>query len=153
MEAKSLIQIISEEEFLPLVEEAGSQFFETFNSFASLPDKRRDANRKCYSNLIQQAELLESFLDEHGARQNKTWAFFTEYVASIRNLVIAGFFIKHLVDRYPFYNLRDSDEQKETFYENVQVMLDFLNESILNLYQECLRRRRKKQSELFQGIG
>lgn len=139
MEAKSLIQIISEEEFLPLVEEAGSQFFETFNSFASLPDKRRDANRKCYSNLIQQAEFLESFLDEHGARQNKTWAFFTEYVASIRNLVIAGFFIKHLADRYPFYNLRDSDEQKETFYKNVQVMLDFLNESILNLYQECLR--------------
>jgi len=139
LEPKSLTQIISEEEFLPLVEEAGSQFFKTFNSFASLSDKRRDANRKCYSNLIQQADLLESFLDEHGARQNKTWSFFTEYVASIRNLVIAGFYLKHLVDRYPFYNLRDSEEQKSKFFVDTQEASDFLNQSILNLYQECLR--------------
>ncbi|MCH6580870.1 MAG: hypothetical protein IH802_11000, partial [Nitrospinae bacterium] len=50
MEPKSLTQIISEEEFLPLVKEAGEQFFKTFNAFASLPDKKHDANRKCYSN-------------------------------------------------------------------------------------------------------
>ncbi len=139
MEPKSLIQIISEEEFLPLVEEAGGQFFRTFNSFVAIPDKKRDANRKCYSNLIQHAELLESFMDEHGARQNKTWSFFTEYVASIRNLVIAAFYIKHVIDRYPFYNLRDSDEQKEVFFTQALGALDFLNQSILNLYQECLR--------------
>lgn len=139
MEPKSLVQIISEEEFLPLVKEAGDQFFKTFNSFLSLSDKKRDANRKCYSNLIQQADLLESFMDEHGARQNKTWSFFTEYVASIRNLVIAAFYLKHLVDRYPFYNLRDSEDQKASFFKEAQTMLDFLNESIVNLYQECLR--------------
>jgi phosphotransferase system HPr (HPr) family protein len=148
LEPKSLIQIISEEEFLPLVEEAGNQFFETFNLFASLPNKRRDANRKCYSNLIQQAELLESFMDEHGARQNKTWSFFTEYVASIRNLVLAGFYLKHLVDRYPFYNLRDSDEQKETFFKEGQGLLAFLNESILNLYRECLRAGEKNNLKI-----
>jgi len=143
LEPKSLTQIISEEEFLPLVEEAGVQFFKTFNCFASLRDNRREANRKCFSNLIQQAELLESFMDEHGARQNKTWSFFTEYVASIRNLVKAGFFLKHLVDRYPFYNLRDSEKQKEKFSKDSQVALGFLNQSILNLYQECLRAGKK----------
>jgi len=115
------------------------QFFQTFNSFAALPDINRDSNRKFYSNLIQQAELLESFMDEYGARQNKTWTFFTEYVASIRNLVIAAFYIKHLVDRYPFYNLRDSKAQTESFYKGSQDALEFLNQSILNLYQECLR--------------
>lgn len=111
----------------------------TFNSFLALTDKRRDSNRKCYSNLIQQAELLESFLDEHGARQNKTWSFFTEYVASIRNLVIAGFYIRHLVDRYPFYYLRDSEEQTRAFFGKSQETLDFINQSIINLYQECLK--------------
>lgn len=151
MEPKSLIQIISEEEFLPLVEEAGAQFFRTFNAFASFPDKKRDANRKCYSNLVQQAELLESFMDEHGARQNKTWSFFTEYVASIRNLVIAAFFIKHVIDRYPFYNLRDSDEQKEQFFTEALGALDFLNQSILNLYQECLRAGKKNNLKLSGG--
>lgn len=139
MEPKSLIQIISEDEFLPLLEEAGKPFFMAFNSFSSLPDKRRDANRKCYSNLIQQADLLESFLDEHGARQNKTWAFFTEYVASIRNLVIAAFYIRHLVDRYPFYNLRDAEEKTRAFFKEAQETLDFLNQSIINLYEECQR--------------
>ena len=137
MEPKSLIQIISEDEFLPLVAEVASPFFMTFNSFTAL--SRREANRKCYSNLIQQAELLESFMDEHGARQNKTWSFFTEYVASIRNLVIAGFFIRHLVDRYPFYNLRDSEEQAGNFFDGAQETLDFLNQSIMNLYEESLR--------------
>ncbi len=147
MEPKSLTQIISEEEFLPLVKEAGEQFFKTFNAFASLPDKKHDATRKCYSNLIQQAELLESFMDEHGARQNKTWAFFTEYVASIRNLVIAAFYIRHLMDRYPFYNLRDSDEHKNRFFKETQAALEFLNPSILNLYEECLRAGKKNNLE------
>jgi len=132
------------------VKESGAQFFKTFNSFANLPDKKRDANRKCYSNLIQQAELLESFMDEHGARQNMTWAFFTEYVASIRNLVIAAFYVKHLVDRYPFYNLRDSDEQKEVFFKEAQDALDFLNRSILNLYEECLRAGEKNHLDFSQ---
>ncbi|NIR52077.1 hypothetical protein GWO43_26000, partial [candidate division KSB1 bacterium] len=139
MEPQSLIQIISEDEFLPLVGRVGEPFFKTFNAFASLPDQNRDANRKCYSNLIQQAELLESFLDEYGARQNKTWAFYTEYVASIRNLVIAAFYIKHLMDRYPFYNLRDSEAQIKSFFQESQQALEFLNRSILNLYQESLR--------------
>jgi phosphotransferase system HPr (HPr) family protein len=147
LEPKSLIQIISEEEFLPLVEEAGSQFFKTFNAFASLLDHKLDANRKCYSNLIQQAELLESFMDEHSARQNKTWSFFTEYVASIRNLVIATFYIRHLMDRYPFYNLRDSDEQKSLFFKEAQAVQEFLNRSILNLYEECLRAGKKNDLE------
>jgi phosphotransferase system HPr (HPr) family protein len=143
LEPKSLIQIISEEEFLPLVEEAGTLFFKTFNAFASLLDHKLDANRKCYSNLIQQAELLESFMDEHGARQNKTWSFFTEFVASIRNLVIATFYIRHLMDRYPFYNLRDSDEQKNRFFKDAQAVLEFLNQSILHLYEECLSAGKK----------
>jgi len=147
LEPKSLTQIISEEEFLPLVKEAGAQFFKIFNAFASLPDKKHDANRKCYSNLIQQAELLESFMDEHGARQNKTWAFFTEYVASIRNLVIAAFYVRHLMDRYPFYNLRDSDEHRIQFFKEAQDALEFLNPSILNLYEECIRAGNKNNLE------
>ena len=129
------------------MEVAGSQFFKAFNSFASLLDHKLDANRKCYSSLIQQAELLESFLDEHGARQNKTWSFFTEFVASIRNLVIATFYIRHLMDRYPFYNLRDSDEQKSRFFEDAQTVLEFLNQSILHLYEECLRAGKKNNLE------
>ncbi len=143
LEPKPLIQIISEEEFLILVQEASIGFFKAFNAFKEWPRHRGEITRKFYSNLIQEAELFESFLDEHGARENKTWARFTEYVASIRNLVKAGFFIRHLVDRYPFYHLRDSDEMKSRFFSDASEALAFIDRSVLNLYEECIDEARK----------
>ena len=91
MEPKSLRQIISEEEFLPIIEEPSAGFFKLFNLFVSLLEKEREITRNFYSNIMQEAEFLESFLDEHGARENKRWSFFVEYIASIRNLGIAAF--------------------------------------------------------------
>ncbi len=118
-------------------------FFKTFNAFRDLPQSDGGATRKCYSSLIQEAELLESFLDEHGARENKTWASFTEYVACIRNLVKAAFFCKHLVDRYPFYKLRDTEEVQNQFFKDSNVVLGFLNNSIQKLFLECIEEGKK----------
>ncbi len=151
MEPISLIQIISEEEFLILLQDSCGSFFKTFNAFQDLPQGDGGATRKCYSSLIQEAELLESFLDEHGARENKTWACFTEYVASIRNLVKAAFFCKHLVDRYPFYKLRDSKEMEDRFFNDSLVVLAFLNNSILKLFVECKEEGKKHQLAIPQG--
>ena len=82
---------------------------------------------------------MESFLDEYGARENKTWAHFTEYIASIRNLSIAAFYIRHLLDRYPFYNLNDSRVERENFYSESKKTLEFLNSSVLNLFMEVIK--------------
>jgi len=139
LEPQSLTRIVSEEEFLPLVQKSSVSFFKIFNAFSKLPNKNTDVTRKFYSNLIQEADLLESFMDEYGARQNQTWSFFTEYIACIRNLVKAAFYTKHILDRYPVYRLRDSEEIKQTFFKDGQEALSFLNRSILNLYEECLR--------------
>ncbi len=138
MEPKSLIQIISEDEFLILLQDRCGSFFQTFNAFRDLPVSSTEVTRKCYSSLNQEAEWLESFLDEHGARENKVWACFTEYIASIRNLVKAAFFCKHLVDRYPFYKLRDSEEKQKEFFEDSSKVLGFLNQSILRLFDKCV---------------
>lgn len=136
MEPKSLVQFISEEEFLVLVQEPSTFFFKIYNSFASRMNAGKGISRKFYSNLIQEAEFLESFLDEFGARENKKWSFFTEYVACIRNLGISAFFIKHLLDRYPFYNLQNSNKNYEKFQSEAWKALEFLNLSILNIYEE-----------------
>jgi len=135
---KSLVKIIREEEFLDLAQKPSAFFFKIYNSFASRMAQGKDVSRKFYSNLIQEAEFLESFLDEYGARENKEWSFFTEYVACIRNLGISAFFIKHLLDRYPFYNLRDSTEGFSQFQNQAHSALEFLNKSILNIYQEVI---------------
>ena len=148
MEPQSLTQIISEDDFLPLVQSSSGNFFKTFNAFSSLVDHKSGVTRKCYSNLIQQAELLECFMDEYGARQNRTWLFFAEFVASIRNLVIAAFYVRHLLDRYPYYRLKDTDDMQGNFFKDGQETLDFLNHSIIHLYNQCMKAAEENGLEL-----
>ncbi|SVE47418.1 uncharacterized protein METZ01_LOCUS500272, partial [marine metagenome] len=97
MEAKSLIQIISEGEFLQIVQAPSNLFFKISTLFCEKLKDGKEISRKFYSSLIQETEYLESVLDEHGARENKTWSFFSEYVACIRNLSISAFYIKHIL--------------------------------------------------------
>ena len=139
MEAKSLIQIISEGEFLQIVQAPSNLFFKVSGLFCEKFKDGKEISRKFYSSLIQETEYLESVLDEHGARENKTWSFFSEYVACVRNLSIAAFYIKHILDRYPYYNLGESEENAKAFHESAYKALDFLNTSILGLRAEVVR--------------
>ena len=110
VEPKSLTQIISEKDFLTLAKTPCEQFLNVFFLFKHRNEGKKDISRKFYSNLTQEAECLENFMDQYGARENKKWSFFVECLASIRNLSIAAFFTRHILDRYPYYNLRESSE-------------------------------------------
>ena len=136
---KSLIQIISDEEFLPLAQDSCAQFFNIYSLFELRIQKKREISRKFYSNLTQEAEFLESFMDEHGARENKKWTFFVEYLASIRNLSIAAFYTRHILDRYPYYNLSELSASAEGFKEAANDVISFLDRSIFNLCKELAR--------------
>ena len=133
---KSLNQIISEKEFLPIMQTPCAQFLKIYFLFKLRNEKKKDISRKFYSNLIQEAEYLESFMDEYGARENKKWTFFVECLASIRNLAIAAFFTRHILDRYPYYNLRELSKNEVNFKNDAIGVLQFLNQSILGLFSE-----------------
>ena len=136
VEPKSLTQIISEKDFLVLAKVPCKQFFNIFFLFKRRNQEKKDISRKFYSNLIQESEFLENFMDQYGARENKKWSFFVECLASIRNLSIAAFFTRHILDRYPYYNLREPSN-KENEFKNASIgVLFFLNQSILSLLQE-----------------
>ncbi len=139
MEAKSLIQIISEDEFLHIIQEPSQLFFRVSALFCEKAKGGEEISRKFYSILIQETEYLESVLDEHGARENKTWSFFSEYVACIRNLTIAAFYIKHILDRYPYYSLRESEANVRAFNESAYKALNFMNASIQGLGSEVVK--------------
>ena len=139
MEAKSLIQIISEDEFLKIVQEPSGLFFKVSSLFCEKIKNGNEVSRKFYSSLIQETEYLESVLDEHGARENKTWSFFSEYIACIRNLTIAAFYIKHILDRYPYYSLGESPEKIQAFNNSAYKALAFLNQSIKGLREEVVK--------------
>ena len=136
VEPKSLIQIISEEEFLSVMQVQCLQLLNIFFLFKLRFEDKKDISRKFYSNLIQEAEYLESFMDEYGARENKKWTFFVECLASVRNLSIAAFYTRHILDRYPYYNLRESAESEIKFKKDAKNLLLFLNQSIFNLFSE-----------------
>ena len=136
VEPQSLNEIISEDEFLALLEIPCAQIINIYYLFKDRNEKKIDVSRKFYSNLIQESEYLESFMDEYGARENKKWNYFVECLASIRNLSIAAFFTKHLLDRYPYYNLRESPELGLTFNKDASGVIDFLNDSIMSLFND-----------------
>ena len=138
MEPKSLIQIISEREFLKIIQEPFEFFFMISNDFEKIVEGKKDVSRKIYSRLMQESEYLESVLDEHGARENKAWSFFSEYIACIRNLAIAAFYVKHILDRYPYYKLKEKQEIDEEFHLTANRCLEFINKSILNLKSEVI---------------
>ena len=134
MTKKSLNQIISEQEFLPLIQESCVGFFRIYNFMIR---EKSEFTKTFYSNLIQETQLLESFLDSHGARRNKTWIFFTELVASIRNFGIAAFLLRHLLDRYHVYNIEENKEEEEVFFAEAKKTLDFMDESMKNLFESA----------------
>ncbi|MEK6591362.1 MAG: HPr family phosphocarrier protein [Nitrospinota bacterium] len=132
MTSESIYKIINDEEFLPLVQKASSGFFKIYNFILS---DSRELTKRFYSHLMTEADHFEIFLDDHGARQNMTWVFFAELVASIRNFSIASFQLKHLIDRYPDYNIGEPENENMEFLAESGKTLDFFNESIKSLFK------------------
>ena len=56
-------------------------------------------SKKVYSGLISTSQLLEDFLDFHGAKNNSDWYLFRELSAAIRHLSLASYSQKHILNR------------------------------------------------------
>jgi phosphotransferase system HPr-like phosphotransfer protein len=127
----SLTEIISEEEFLQLVQEHSRNLLK-IHGF--LQNERSSHTRKFYSHLIGESEELESFLDDHCARDNKTWHFFGELVACIRNLGKVSFILGHVLNRYHAYDFQEDESNR--FVEDARRVSTFLDEAIFGLFDE-----------------
>lgn len=127
---KSLTRIIREEDFLKLAQEHSQRFLKIHNF---LHGEHKEYTRRFYAYLTEESEELESFLDDHCARDNKTWYCFGELVASIRNFGKVAFTSKHILNRYPTYNLEDEAGE---FLTQAQNVLAFFDMSILSLFEE-----------------
>jgi phosphotransferase system HPr (HPr) family protein len=128
---RSLTEIIPENEFLKLAEKHSQNFLKIYNFLHRV---NKTCSRRFYAHLIEESEELESFLDDHCARDNKTWYFFGELIACIRNLSKIAFILKHILYRYPAYGLKD--EKAGTFLADAQKVSKFLDETIRYIYEE-----------------
>lgn len=129
--SRTLTPIISEKDFLEMVENRGKVFLELLSV---LQKEDATVNKLYYFTLMQEADKFESFLDDYGARTNKTWFYFAELVACVRNFSLAGFQIYHILDRYSDYLGGESDQLRRDFQDKSYETLDYFAHVMSQFY-------------------
>ncbi len=69
--------------------------------------------KKLYSKLISTSQVLEDFLDFHGAKNSEDWYLYRELCASVRHLSLGAYSQKHILNRLVFYDIPDADAFRE----------------------------------------
>ena len=85
--------------------------------------------KKLYSKLIGTSQVLEDFLDFHGAKNSEDWYLYRELCATVRHLSLGAYCQKHILNRLIFYDIPDV----EAFRRQGEVTLKFLNGTLRKL--------------------
>jgi hypothetical protein len=130
MEQPSLDRIITEEEFALALSREAEPFFQLGNTL--LAQSGPDRDRKYLYQLVIEADSVEAFLDDHGARHNRDFCFIRELVASIRGFSRAGFALSHLAYRFDGYGTAMAllPEREASFRSSLDAAVAFIRESI-----------------------
>ncbi|MBU0986758.1 MAG: HPr family phosphocarrier protein, partial [Proteobacteria bacterium] len=96
---------------------------------SSFDEPRYIFTKKLYSELIGSSQVLEDFLDFHGAKNNKNWYFYRELAAAVRHLSLGGYSQKHISNRLVFYGLPDTKD----FDREGDATLHFLTTSLMKM--------------------
>ena len=100
MPETQLEELIDERQFAGILQTQAEVFFRLSNRLLAT---REAWNKKHFFQLINEADALESFLDDYGARYNQTYAYLTELVASIRWFAHSGYSLTHFLGRLESY--------------------------------------------------
>lgn len=104
MPERSLEEVIQERAFAGLLQSRSASFVRLSNTL--LARSTSEWNKKHFYQLMLEAEDLESFLDDYGARYNRTYGTIRELIASLRWFALTGFSLAHLESRVDSYGLR-----------------------------------------------
>lgn len=102
-------QLIGEKAFAEVLRSAPAQVA-LFALLDLLPQQASELTRRQYWQIKEAAHELETLLDNYGARDNRTYVFFAELNASLRNLSKAAHTLIHLESRLPTYGIRLVDD-------------------------------------------
>jgi phosphotransferase system HPr-like phosphotransfer protein len=108
---RSLEEVIQERAFVGLVQSHAQSFFRLTNTL--LQHGAETWSKRHLNQLVIESDALESFLDDYGARYNRTWCLLRELTASVRWISLAAFSLAHLTGRLDSYSLEatmSSDE-------------------------------------------
>jgi hypothetical protein len=128
-----LKEIISEKDFLEIFQKQTSEIMKIC---AYLNEKESEDSlftKRFYGNVTTQARILEDFLDDYGAKNNRTWVYFRELVASARYMGYCSYMIQHIRNRYALYDVRNIKEKE--FLEKTGQTQEFLNTAIKSVFK------------------
>lgn len=106
---------------------------------ASFDVSRYVFTKKLYSRLISSSQLLEDFLDFHGAKNNKNWYFYREMTAAVRHLSLGCYSQKHISNRLASYGLDDIEDFKSQGYAALDFLAGCLIQMAPVILEEALR--------------
>ena len=106
-----LEEVIQERAFGGLLQGRSNDFFRLSNTL--LQRVGGEWSKKHFWQLVSEAEELESFLDDHGARYNRTFSSFRELSASLRWFALSGFSLGHLGSRLQSYGVAEALGEKD----------------------------------------
>ena len=95
--------------------------------------------KKLYAKLVSSSQLLEDFLDFHGAKNSKEWYFYRELSAVVRHLSLGGYSQKHISNRLAFYDLGEITDFKKKGYQT----LDFLTNVLISMAPVIIKEARR----------
>ncbi|MDI6687959.1 MAG: HPr family phosphocarrier protein, partial [Desulfobacterales bacterium] len=104
-------------------------YLKCFKYISGFDSRKHFFTKRLYSKLIATSQLLEDFLDFHGAKNNSDWYFYRELTAAVRHLSLAGYSYQHLSNRLVFYDLVNT----EGFEKQGEITFDFLTSSIMKM--------------------
>ncbi len=103
---------------------------------SQLRNDRDYFTKKLYSRLISTSQVLEDFLDFHGAKNSTVWFFYRELSSAVRHLSLGGYSQKHICNRLGFYTLPDV----ELFEKNGFKTIDFINGCLIRLAPVAIKK-------------
>jgi phosphotransferase system HPr-like phosphotransfer protein len=105
----------------------------------SFDDPKHVFTKKLYSQLISTSQVLEDFLDFHGAKNSKDWYFYRELTAAVRHLSLGGYSQKHISNRLVFYELPDA----KGFEKEGEATIYFITRSLMKMAPVILDEARR----------
>lgn len=131
-----LEEIIHEEKFSAQLERSAQGFFRLCNFLGSTEPSAW--SKKHYYQCVTESNEIETFLDDHGARYNKSFCYLTELVASMRGFGLAAHSLKHIENRYEKYGINADAVEHQEFRKDLGSAIGFVNLSIAKLSREIL---------------
>jgi len=148
MTETSLEMLVEERQFAGLLQTHAEVFFRLSNSL--LDPGQATWNKRHYFQLINEADSLETFLDDYGARYNRTYAYLRELVASLRWFAHAGYSIAHLLGRMDTYGafLWNGDAGREKNVRAIEGGLEELRATAVRILEAAREEARRLGLEL-----